>query len=75
MKNIFAFLLLLGLGAPFYTANAQGENLDKIVAIVGDKIILRSEIDAAFEDYKRENPSIGDSIKCQLMEQTLLQKF
>jgi peptidyl-prolyl cis-trans isomerase SurA len=74
MKNIIAFLLLLGFAASIYTANAQGENLDKIVAIVGDKIILRSEIDAAFEDYKRENPSIGDSIKCQLMEQTLLQK-
>ncbi len=53
---------------------AQNENLDKIIAIVGDKIILKSEIDAAFDEYKRENPTIPDSFKCQLIEQTLLQK-
>ncbi len=65
---------MLSLVFSVQMVNAQGENLDKIVGIVGDKIILKSEIDAAFEDYKRENPELSDTFKCQLMEQTLLQK-
>lgn len=53
---------------------AQKENVDKIIAIVGDNIILRSDIEAAFEDYKKENPLIEDSYKCHILEQVVLQK-
>lgn len=74
MNKIKVLFFLLCLSAKFQTARAQSESLDKIVAVVGDKIILRSEIDAAFDDYRRENPSLPDSFKCQLLEQTLLQK-
>lgn len=74
MNKISIFFFLLSLVFSVQMVNAQGENLDKIVGIVGDKIILKSEIDAAFEDYKRENPELSDTFKCQLMEQTLLQK-
>ena len=74
MNKIKVLFFLLCLSAKFQTASAQSESLDKIVAVVGDKIILRSEIDAAFDDYRRENPSLPDSFKCQLLEQTLLQK-
>ncbi|MCC7030471.1 MAG: peptidylprolyl isomerase [Chitinophagaceae bacterium] len=74
MNKIKVLFFLLCLSAKFQTVRAQSESLDKIVAVVGDKIILRSEIDAAFDDYRRENPSLPDSFKCQLLEQTLLQK-
>ncbi len=74
MNKLNVVILLLCLTFSVQQLSAQSETLDKIIAIVGDKIILRSEIDAAFDDYRRENPSIPDSFKCQLMEQTLLQK-
>ena len=74
MNKLNVVILLLCLTFSVQQLSAQSENLDKIIAIVGDKIILRSEIDAAFDDYRRENPAIPDSFKCQLMEQTLLQK-
>jgi peptidyl-prolyl cis-trans isomerase SurA len=74
MNKMKVLFLLLCLSVNFQIARAQSESLDKIVAVVGDKIILRSEIDAAFDDYRRENPSLPDSFKCQLLEQTLLQK-
>lgn len=74
MNKISIFFFLLSLMCSVKIVSAQGENLDKIVGIVGDKIILKSEIDAAFEDYRRENPDLSDTFKCQLMEQTLLQK-
>jgi len=60
-----------------FQSNAQDNNtsLDKIAAIVGDKIILKSDIEASFEDYKRETPNIDDSVKCQIMESLLAQKI
>ncbi len=77
MKNTFKLLIclfalnILGI-QPLL---AQKENLDKIAAIVGDKIILKSEIEAGFADYKRENPEIDDSVKCKLLEDYLSQKI
>jgi peptidyl-prolyl cis-trans isomerase SurA len=56
-------------------ATAQTESLDKISAIVGDKIILRSELEAGFLDYKRENPDLSDTVKCKLLEDYLSQKI
>jgi len=60
-----------------FQSNAQDNktSLDKIAAIVGDKIILKSDIEASFEDYKRETPNIDDSVKCQIIESLLAQKI
>lgn len=71
-KIVFLMAVSLGLSL---TTIAQVENLDKIVAIIGDKIILKSEIDQAFEDYRRDNPALPDSMRCQLLEQYVGQKI
>lgn len=77
MKNHFLRFLLIqsALVAFFFQSNAQSENLDKVIAIVGDKIILRSEIETAFQDYKRDNPDASDNMKCELLENALGQKI
>jgi len=77
MKNQFRRFLLLPalLLTTLFNANAQNENLDRVIAIVGDKIILHSEIEMAFEDYRRENPDAPESMKCDLLENALSQKI
>ncbi len=77
MKNHFKLLLLLLAISitPTFHAEAQQENLDKVIAIVGDKIILRSDIEQSFEEYKRENPEAPESMKCELLENALSQKI
>lgn len=67
-------VLLIAIVTPFVGV-AQENNLDKILAIVGDKIILKSEIDMAYLDYKRENPDMDESAKCNIIEQYLGQKI
>jgi peptidyl-prolyl cis-trans isomerase SurA len=75
MKNIVQISLIAVLFSfKFNLAIAQPENLDKIVAIVGDKIILRSELDASIEDYKRENPTVDENLQCLLLDQYMAQK-
>ncbi len=44
---------------------------DKIVATIGDKIILKSEIDNSIIDMQRQNIAIPDNAKCLLLEQAL----
>jgi peptidyl-prolyl cis-trans isomerase SurA len=69
-------LLLSGLmGFMTQQTFAQKEQLDKIVAIVGDKVILQSEINASMEDYRRDNPNLSDTVRCNVLEQYIGQKI
>ncbi len=44
---------------------------DKIIATIGDKIILRSEIDNSLGDMQRQGITIPDNGKCLILEQAL----
>lgn len=47
---------------------------DKIAAIVGDKIILQSDIKNSIADIARQGGSIPDNAECLLMEQAIVSK-
>ena len=44
---------------------------DKIVAVVGDKIILKSDIDNSIIDMQRQNIEVPANAKCQVLEQAM----
>lgn len=44
---------------------------DKIVAIVGDKVILKSDIDNSIADLQRQGTQLPPDAQCYLMEQQL----
>lgn len=71
----FSYLLLLALLVVRLNTTAQTQVADKIIAIVSDKIILRSEIDAAYADYLKENPELPESEKCSILEQVVTTKM
>lgn len=52
---------------------AQGKKVvaDKIIASVGDKIILKSDIDNTIYDMERQNQEIPPNADCLLLEQAL----
>ena len=62
----FAFILATA-------ANAQQHKViaDKIVAIVGDKVILHSDITNAIADLQRQGTNLPPNAECYLMEQQL----
>ncbi|RYY59241.1 MAG: peptidylprolyl isomerase [Chitinophagaceae bacterium] len=47
---------------------------DKIVAVVGDRIILHSDIKNQIDDAKRNGGSVPAGAECMLMEQSLISK-
>ncbi len=44
---------------------------DRIIATVGDKIVLKSEIENSIADMQRQNMEMPDNAKCLLLEQAL----
>lgn len=50
------------------------ETIDKIVAVVGDKMILKSDIEVQYQQYVAEGEATDD-LRCQLLDQMLAQKL
>lgn len=44
---------------------------DKIVAVVGDKVILKSDLDNSIIDMQRQNIAIPENAHCMLLEQAM----
>src|SRR5688572_1013899 len=58
------FVLLTLLAAAPLTAQQPGPDVaDKIIAVVGDSIILKSDIDLMWMQYKQSGQAIPDSLK------------
>ncbi len=74
MKN---YLLLLFTSFSFASAalaqNSQPKKIiaDKIVAVVGDKVILKSDIDNSLIDMQRQNIEIPANARCTMLEQAM----
>ena len=77
MKHLFFLGCLIAMG---YTGFAQktGQShkvlADKIVAVLGDKIILRSDILNYIDDEKRQGRELPPDAGCTLLQQMLVRK-
>ncbi|NDE10409.1 MAG: peptidylprolyl isomerase [Chitinophagia bacterium] len=72
--NTKRFFLLLAINALMcMTAFAQAKKLvaDKIIAVVGDKIILKSDIDNSIQDMERQGMEVPANARCLTLEQAM----
>lgn len=73
MKRILSigFLLLT-----FFSGFSQAKKIvaDKIIGVVGDRIILQSDIKNAINDMQRQGAQVPEGAECQIMEQALISK-
>src|SRR3546814_13832564 len=68
-------ILLLLAGVLMGTAAWSQENtIDEIIAVVGDKIILKSDIENQYAFYLRDNPP-NEEEKCTLLQGLLYQSM
>ena len=73
MRQIFLLVIFLA-GAATLFAQSQKVVADKVVGIVGDKIILKSEITNEILDRQRRNEAVPENAECIVMEQALTLK-
>lgn len=76
MKHFLFFVSFIVLG---YWTMAQGGQskkvlADKIVAVIGDKIVLKSDIVNYIEDEKRQGHEVPPGADCMLLEQMMVRK-
>ena len=70
------FVILLLLSTTGISLKAQTAKLlaDKIVAIVGDKIVLRSDLSNYIDDIKRQGSEVPPNAECVLLEKMMQDK-
>jgi len=70
---IITFLLV----AVFSHAQEEGKVIDQVIAVVGGNIVLESEVEAQYIQYRMQEGASGSSttIKCSLFENMLYQKL
>src|SRR5436190_11833126 len=68
--------VVCGIFALSFTSVAQSKKIvaDKILAVVGDKIILQSDIENAIKDAVRNGGTVPDNADCSILEQALISK-
>lgn len=71
IKILFVVITTFLAGISF----AQPRVLDKIIAQVGNEIILKSELESQYIQYLSQGNKENDTIKCQILDQMLLQKL
>ena len=73
MKRYFAILLFSSLS---FAVKAQSARVlaDKIIAIVGDKIVLRSDLVNYIDDMKRQGSEVPANAECILLDKMMQDK-
>jgi peptidyl-prolyl cis-trans isomerase SurA len=68
-------LTFLSLILSCYVANGQSRIIDEVIAVVGDKRILYSEIEQNYQQLKMQGDEVNENTRCQIFEQLLTQKL
>ena len=72
-KNLF--LPIIVFISCFYNNASAQQTVDQIMAIVGSKIILKSDIEKQYIQYLAQSGRDGDLGRCAIFDQILLQKL
>ena len=70
MKKSLLIFCFIAISSSLF-AQVKKVVADRIIATVGDKIILKSEIDNSISDMQRQNVDVPANAKCLLLEQAL----
>jgi len=72
MKKYFSLIILflVALGN-----SAKSQDIDKVVSVVGNSIILKSEIESQYAQFLAQGNQPDNSVKCHFLHQLLTQKL
>ncbi len=74
MKKYFLLLVtVIGFTLTLAAQNSQPKGIvaDKILAVVGDKIVMKSDIDNSLIDMQRQGVEIPENARCQILDQAM----
>ena len=73
MKHSLLGIFFIGISAFVLAQPTQPKRVvaDKIIAIVGDKIILKSDVENSILDMQRQNVEVPANARCLILEQAM----
>ena len=74
-KLLFACFCLMSVVVMAQPQQAAKVTVDKIAAVVGDRIILQSDIKNSIADIIRQGGQVPDNAECLIMEQAVISKI
>lgn len=74
IKNLLSAITILFCSLTLFAQSQHKVVADKIVGIVGDKVILHSDITNAINDLQRQGQQLPPDANCYIMEQQLILK-
>ncbi|MBK6839994.1 MAG: peptidylprolyl isomerase [Bacteroidetes bacterium] len=74
LKNSRLFAAILALTFFNQTAFSQ-QIIDQVMAVVGDKILLRSDIEKQYVQFTAQGMETGENTRCLIFDQLLMQKL
>ncbi|MCU0422201.1 MAG: peptidylprolyl isomerase [Bacteroidia bacterium] len=74
MRNVLIIFLLI-ICPHLSNAQVSGQVIDEIAAVVGDNIIMQSEIEIEFQQLQKELGKIDDSVKCVILRQKIIERM
>ena len=72
---IVSLVVMAGLMQFPFKGKAQDKVVDQIVAVVGNNIILKSEIEEMFRDQQAQGITSEGDMKCEILEKFLIDKL
>lgn len=77
MKKHWIIIALMLLALPMMAQNRQPQVIDKVVAVVGKNIILQSDIENQYIQYRMQGltDGTGKEVRARILEDLLLQKL
>jgi len=77
MKRNWIIIALMLLTLPMMAQNRQPQVIDKVVAVVGKNIILQSDIENQYMQYRMQGlaEGTGKEVRARILEDLLLQKL
>ncbi|MBY0434986.1 MAG: peptidylprolyl isomerase [Cyclobacteriaceae bacterium] len=74
MRFLISSLLLIGVYLPVAAQQSTGFVADKIIGKIDNYIILRSELEGAYQNYLSNGGTAGEESKCGLFSQMVINK-
>jgi peptidyl-prolyl cis-trans isomerase SurA len=56
-------------------AQSDGNVIDKVIAVIGNNVILKSDLESQIVSMRAQGVLIDDNIRCELLEELLFQKL
>ena len=70
MKNIFKIFFFTTI-----SLNIHAQSIDRVEAVIGDEIILTSDIESQYLQYLSQGNIDSEQVKCEIIEDILFQKL